>query len=84
MNVENIRNNTTENNPTKTDAETWFHILFGCPKRRLSEKHGSGKTRITLFIHMFQYGPFPHSDRLTPYLKAENRLQGVLSKPGKN
>jgi len=29
MNVENIRNNTTENNPTKTDAETWFHILFG-------------------------------------------------------
>ncbi len=29
MNVENNRNNTRENNPNKTDAETWFHILFG-------------------------------------------------------
>jgi hypothetical protein len=29
MNVENIRENSTQNNRTKTDAETWFHILFG-------------------------------------------------------
>ena len=29
MNVENNGNVTAENNPTYSDAETWFHILFG-------------------------------------------------------
>ena len=29
MKIENNRNNATENNHTKTDAETCFHLAFG-------------------------------------------------------
>lgn len=29
MNVENIRENSLQNNPTMNDAEAGFHILFG-------------------------------------------------------
>ena len=29
MNVENIRENSPQNNPTKSDAETCFHMAFG-------------------------------------------------------